>query len=189
MKDRLQRALLVGIAIAGVLGLLHALGVGLPLLWALVVGFGVVAIAMPRLGVRWLDDLTLAFRAWLWRREQGHHHSFAGMALDIEEHAGQVWISAYSLQRALRQHEPATTTAARLADHATAHARHNAQGQLMLNVQAVVTYLAHMPRRTEPRVQRLRRYLEREVLYPASRRAGVGASRPAAFEDSRPARR
>ncbi len=192
MKGRLQRAAFVGLSIAAVLGLLHVLGVGLPLLWALVVAVGLVAIVVPRLGVRWLDDGLLAFRSWLWRRESGHHHSFAGIALDIEESACQMWISADSLQRALRQREDEATTSARLAGDASAtvtHAFHNDQGVLMLNVQAVVQYLAHMPRRSDPRVLRLRRYLEREVLYPASRRAGAAATTPRTFDDSGPARR
>lgn len=192
MKGRLQRSVLVGVSIAAVLGLLHALGVGLPLLWALVVAMGVVAIAVPRLGVRWLDDAVLAYRTWLWRRESGHHHSFAGIALDIEESAGQMWISANCLQRALRLREDEATTSARLAGDASAavaHAFRNDEGVLMLNVRAVVQYLAHMPRRSDPRVLRLRRYLEREVLYPASRRAGAAATTPPAFEDSGAARR
>ena len=41
----------------------------------------------------------------------------------------------------------------------------------MLNVQAVVQHLAQRPGRMDPRVLRLRRYLEREVLFPARRRA------------------
>ena len=58
----------------------------------------------------------------------------------------------------------------------------------MLNVRAVVQYLAHMPRRSDPRVLRLRRYLEREVLYPAIRRAAAAATTAPAFEDSGAAR-
>jgi hypothetical protein len=189
MKGPLQRAALVGLGIAAVLGLLHVLGVGLPLLWMLVVAIGTVAIVVPRLGVRWLDELILALRTWLWQRESGRHHSFAGIALLVEEHAGQMWMSAESLQRALRQREDENSTAARLVGRASAHARHNNRGVLMLNVQAVVHHLAHMPRRTEPRVIRLRRYLEREVLYPASRRAGGGAAPPKGFDDSGSARR
>jgi hypothetical protein len=40
----------------------------------------------------------------------------------------------------------------------------------MLRVDAVVLHLNTMAGRHDPRVQRLRRYFEREVLYPASRR-------------------
>ena len=40
----------------------------------------------------------------------------------------------------------------------------------MLRADSVVQYLAQMPDRTDPRVQKFRRYLEREVLYPATRR-------------------
>ncbi len=171
MNGRYQRAAAVGLSIAAVLGLLHVWGVGLPLLMLLVVAVGAVAGLAPRLGVRWLDELILALRGWLWRRESGRHHSFAGITLHIEELAGQVWIAADDLQRALRQPEAEAITAARLADHGTAHAMHNEEGVLLLNVAAVVNHLARMPRRMEPRVLRLRLYLERDVLYPARRRA------------------
>ena len=186
MIGRLQRSALMRLSIAAVLGLLHALGVGLPWLWAVV-----VAIAVPRLGVRWLHAGVLVFRTWLWRRESGYHHSVAGIALDIEEGAGQMWISADCLQRALRQREDEAITLAGLAGGASAavaHAFRANEGLLMLNVRAVVQYLAHMPRRSDPRVLRLRRYLEREVLYPAIRRAAAAATTAPAFEDSGAAR-
>jgi hypothetical protein len=57
-----------------------------------------------------------------------------------------------------------------LAARFAGHWRRDAQGRLMLSVEAVVQHLAHFPRRNEPRVQSLRRYFERDVLYPASRR-------------------
>ena len=48
--------------------------------------------------------------------------------------------------------------------------RRDAQGVLMLRVDAVIDYLGHMPERNDPRVQKLRRYLERDVLHPAAER-------------------
>ena len=177
MNSPVARALAVGLSIAAVLGLLHWWGLGLPLLMVLLVAVGAVAKFVPHIGVRWLDQLILAIRTLLWRRVSGRHHSFAGIALNIEEADGQMWLSADCLQRALRQPEAESVTAARLADHAGVHARHNHEGLLMLNVQAVVEYLQRMPARTEPRIQRLRTYLERDVLFPASRRAS-GAARP-----------
>lgn len=170
MNGRIARAVWAGLSIAAVLGLLHWWGVGLPLLLTAVVVFGVVAKWSPQTGVRWLDELVLAVRTWLWKRESGRHHSFAGITLDIEETQGQVWISAESLQSAIRRPEAETITAARLASFPTLHARHNDEKVLMLNVQAVVQHLSTMPGRAEPRVLRLRRYLEREVLFPASLR-------------------
>lgn len=173
MNGRIWRAVWAGLSITAVLGLLHWAGVGLPLLMTAVVVFGVVAKWSPQTGVRWLDGLVLAVRTWLWRRESGRHHSFAGITLDIEETQGQMWISAESLQSAIRRPEAVAITAARLAGFPTLHARHNDEGVLMLNVQAVVQHLSTMPGRAEPRVLRLRRYLEREVLFPASRRAAA----------------
>lgn len=177
MSGHAWRAVVVGVTIAAVLGLLHGLGLGLPLLMVLLVLVGAVAKFVPHIGVRWLDELILAIRSLLWRRVSGRHHSFAGISLDIEEAEGQMWMSADSLQRALRQPEAENVTAARLADHDGVHARHNDEGVLMLNVQAVVHHLSQMPGRTEPRILRLRTYLERDVLFPASRRA-AGAGRP-----------
>ena len=171
------RAVAVGLAIAAILGLLHWWGLGLPLLMLLLVLVGAVAKFVPHIGVRWLDGLILGIRTLLWRRVSGRHHSFAGISLVIEEAEGQMWMSADSLQRVLRQPEATSVTAARLADHDGVHARHNNEGVLMLNVQAVVQHLSRMPGRTEPRILRLRAYLEREVLFPASRRASAASSR------------
>ena len=189
MNGRYQRALLVGLSIAAVLGVLHWWGVGLRLLLTLLVVLGAVAVFAPRSGVRWLDELILLVRTWAWRRESGRHHSFAGIALDIEEQGGQMWISAESLQGAIRRPEEVAVSAARLVGLAAQHARHNDEGVQMLNVQAVVQHLSQMPSRMEPRVLRLRRYLEREVLYPASRRAGGAGATPRPFEDSGSPRR
>jgi hypothetical protein len=189
VRGRLRRALWLGLGIAAVLGVLHGWGVGLSLLLALLVAAGAVAMLAPRSGVRWLDEAIQAVRSIWWRRESGRHHSFAGVMLDIEEDGGLVWMSAASLQAALRRPEPATVTAARLAGLKAPHAWRNDEGVQMLNVQAVVLHLAQMPDRMEPRVLRLRRYLEREVLYPAGRRAGAAGATPTAFEDSGPAPR
>ena len=171
MNGRGWRALAVGLAIAAVLGLLHLWGLGLPLLTLVLMLLGAVATFVSVIGVRWLDELILALRTLSWRRVSGRHHSFAGISLDIEEAEGQMWLSADSLQRVLRLHEALSVTAARLADHADVHGRHNNKGVLMLNLQAVVQYLLRMPGRKEPRILRLRAYLERQVLFTASRRA------------------
>jgi hypothetical protein len=57
-----------------------------------------------------------------------------------------------------------------LAARHTGRWQRDEDGVLMLRVDAVVQRLAAMPGRDEPRVQRLRRYFEREVLFPASQR-------------------
>jgi len=77
-----------------------------------------------------------------------------------------VWIDGRGLLRALGRQEPDDVLAARL----TGMWRHTERGVLMLRVDAVVQYLARMPGRDDLRVQKLRRYLERDVLYPAEQR-------------------
>ena len=166
MKGAAWRAAFVTLVIAGFLGLLHALGVGLPLLLGLALVFCIVALVTPRLGVRWVDALIMALRGLYWRREQGRFHAFGGVPLDIEEDAHRVWVAGVSLQRALGTDDSEATLAARHAGHS----RRNADGVLQLQVDAVVQVLNTMPGRHDPRVQRLRRYFEREVLFPAKLR-------------------
>ncbi len=165
-RNRLKQAALVAVVIAAALALTDKLGFGLPLLLMLVSMLGLVAYAAPQLGVRWLDDLILLARSWLWRHDHGSLHSFGGLRLEIEDIHGEMWIAADSLQRAINQREPEDVTAARLAGQW----RRNHNGDIMLNVKAVVQHLATMPDRSNLRVQRFRRYLERDVLYPAARR-------------------
>ena len=166
MKGVAARALLVAAVLAGVLGGLHALGVGLKLLLATGIFISVVTLVTPYLGARWLDDVILAVRTLYWRRDQGHFHAFNGVPLDIEDDGRWVWVSADSLQRARGTAEPDAVIAAR---HAGNWQR-SADGMLMLRVDAVVAHLATVPDRHDPRVQRLRRYFEREVLFPAQQR-------------------
>ncbi len=166
MKAAAARAVFVALVIAGFLGWLRVLGVGLPLLLALALVFCFVALVAPRLGVRWLDDLILALRGHYWRREQGRFHTFGGVPLDIEDDGRTVWVAGVGLQRALGTDELEEVLAARHAGHW----RRNEDDVLQLRVDAVVQHLNTMPGRHDPRVQRLRRYLEREVLFPARMR-------------------
>ena len=166
MKGAATRALAVAVLSAGLLGWLHALGIGLPLLFALALLICFVTLVVPALGVRWLDDFVAWVRGRFWAREQGHFHSFGGVPLEIEDDGLHVWVGGEGLQRALSRQEPEEALAAR---H-SGHWRRNAEGVMMLRVDAVVGYLNTMPGRDAPRVQRLRRYFEREVLYPAQQR-------------------
>jgi hypothetical protein len=93
-------------------------------------------------------------------------HAFAGVPLHIEDDGSHVWIDGPGVQRAIGRREPEDAQAAR---H-TGHWRRNAEGTLMLRVDAVIQNLATMPGRDAPRIQKFRRYLERDVLYPAQRR-------------------
>lgn len=159
------------LAVALVLGLLHALGLGLPLLLGAAAAILFVAYFAPLLGVRTLDRIGMAWRAWIWREEEGRHHAFGGVGLRIDDDGRQSWVAALDLQRVLRTREPEDALAARHSDRWL----RDADGLLWLRVDAVVERLATMPGRDDPRIQRLRRYFEREILFPAAerrRRAG-----------------
>ena len=166
MKSVAARALSVGLVIAVVAGVLQWWGVGLQLLLAAIIVAGLVAWAFPFYGVRLLDAAVLAIRGLYWARDQGRFHSFGGIPLVIEDDGRHVWIDGQGLLRVLGRKEPEDVLAARL----SGQWRRDAAGVLMLRADSVVQYLAHMPERTDPRVQKFRRYLEREVLFPASRR-------------------
>ena len=163
---RWHRLLLPPLTLLAVLATLEALGLGLPLLiGAALVGIVITGL-VPSYGVRALDRALSAWRAWNWRGEQGHHHAFGGLALHIEDDGRHAWVLGEDLQAVLRTRDPDAALAAR---H-SARWRHDAQGRLWLRVDAVVERLATMPGRTDPRHLRLRRYLERDVLFPAAER-------------------
>jgi hypothetical protein len=166
MTSPAKRALAVGGAISASCLVLHWLGVGLPLLAVLAAVFALLAIAAPRLLVRWFDHSVYLVRAAIWRREHGRHHSFDGVALDVHDDGRHVWLAAADLNRVLRVQEPEDVTAAR---H-SGHWRRDDDGALHLRVDGIVAHLSHRPDRMEPRIIRLRRYLERELLFPAAER-------------------
>ena len=173
MKSVGARALAVGVTIALAAGVLHWWGLGLNLLLAAAVFAGLVALAFPYYGVRLLDAALLWIRSLYWARDQGHFHSFGGVTLAIEDDGRHVWLDGQGLLRVLGRKEPEDVLAARL----SGLWRRGANGVLMLRADSVVQYLAQMPERTDPRVQKFRRYLEREVLYPASQRRKNSRSR------------
>ncbi len=165
-KGVLMRTLLVVCGMAAVAGGLHWLGVGLKLLFAIMVFIAFVALVMPYYGLRLLESATTFVRGLYWARDMGHFHSFGGVPLHVEDDGRYVWLDGPGLLRVLGRREAEDVLAARL----TGNWRRNEKGQLMLRVDAVIDYLGHMPERTEPRVQKFRRYLEREVLFPAAER-------------------
>jgi len=171
MNTPLGRALVVTAVTAGLLGLLHLMGVGLVLLFWLACFVAVVTIFAPWIGARWAGDIARFTRARFWAREQGQFHSFGGVPLHIADDGRHVWIEGDGYMRAVGRREPEDVLAARLAGHW----QRDEKSRLLLRVDAVVQHLNSMPGRDEPRVLRLRRYLEREVLYPAAQRRGRGA--------------
>ena len=166
LAQRLLRTALVMAALGVVLGVLQWTGLGLPLLYAVLVFVAVVAWAMPWVGVRLWDAAALAVRGQLWKREQGRFHAFAGIPLQVEDDGRFVWLGGDGLQRVLGSRDSDEVLAARLAGQW----RRAPDGELMLRVDAVVQWLDVMPRRHEPRVLKLRHFLERDVLLPAQRR-------------------
>lgn len=136
----------------------------------LIIGLLYLTLVVPHLGVRVLDQLILAARSWHWRHEQGRHHAFGGVPLQITEDHRHVWVDGPSLQRVLAS----TDTDDVLAARHSGRWRRDAQGVLQLRVDAVVDVLAHGPGRLDPRQVRLRRYFEREVLFPAAERRRRG---------------
>lgn len=176
-----SRAAVIALALAGavsVLGwLLHISGLAY-WLWigalTLVAAFGLV---WPKPLISLASAIKLALRGRVWRGRQGQHHAFAGVNLYVCSDARHEWLAAADLQRILGTHEPEDAVAAR---HSGRWRRDDARC-LLLRVDAVVEVLEHSPRRMDPHVIHLRRYLEREVLYPAAqrrRRSTAGAPNP-----------
>jgi hypothetical protein len=161
------RSLALGLGIAATLGCLHLLGVGLRLLLALGLVLAFVGLVMPFVGVRWMDAALLWMRGRYWAREQGQFHSFGGVPLEVHDDGRHIWLGAHGLQRAMGRREPEASLAAR---HAGRWRRSGRDNALQLRADAVVTWLSTMPARDDPLVQRLRRYIERDVLYPAAER-------------------
>lgn len=161
-----QRALLVVGLLAVFFGLIRWLGIALPVFLVLGIVLAVVVVGLPWVGVRWLDALEQSARDWAWRREAGRHHAFGNVALAIQDDGRHLWIVGSDLQRVLRTEDAEDVLAART----PGRWRRDADDRLWLRVDAVVERLATAPGRMEPRTVRLRRYLERDVLFPAAER-------------------
>ncbi len=173
----LTRAIVVGLTVTAIGAFLQWWGVGLPLMLATLVVSACMAWFVPFVFMAWIEGLTAVVRARFWAREQGHFHAFGGVPLRIEDDGLHVWVDAQGLQRLLGLKERDDVTASRMPGM---WRRDAADHSLLLRVDAVVQYLGTMPERHAPRVQRLRRYLERQILFPAGerlRRRGGGAAR------------
>jgi len=170
MSPRQWRTAALIVLLTVALATLHWMGVGLLLLFGLGVAVALVALATPWLGVRLLDGVLTRLREWRWRDEEGRHHAFEGVSLEVEEDGRHVWIAGAGLRTLLRLRDSDDVLAARHAGRW----RRDDHRRLWLRADAVVDLLATMPGRADPRTVRLRRYIERELLYPAARRRERG---------------
>ena len=166
MSRRSVQALLLAIALATFLGWLHHLGTRLLWIWLLGTVSGLLVWGIPWFGARHLGDLRDWLRGRLWATEEGSLHSFCGVILRVEHDGRHVWVGARGLMRATGRNEPEDVLAARHAGHWM----RGADGALLLRMDAVTRNLASQPGRENPRIQKLRRYLERDILFPASQR-------------------
>jgi len=161
----LQRALIVG-------GMAMLLGAVVDALWRgrggmlLLIGLGLLVVAGPRVVWALGSAVGERLRWWRWHAEEGRHHSFDGLTLRIEHDARHSWVSGADLQGVLGTRDRDDVLAARFSQRW----RRDQRGQLLLRVDAVVAHLAQCPERMAPRTVKLRRYLEREVLFPAAQR-------------------
>lgn len=160
------RAGLLALAAAGLAGLLQWLGLALPLALGLASLLFVVAACLPQLGVVWLDAAIDALRALIWRHEQGRHHAFNGVLLDIQDDGRHVWIAAEGVQQLLGSSD----SDARLQARHAGRTRRDEKEQLLLRVDALVEHLQSSTTRRDPSRLRLLHYLERDVLFPAAER-------------------
>lgn len=163
---RYQRAAFIGVIAMMLGGLVDVL---LRRSWVMLLASCTVALvllAAPYLTIALGSALKQKIRERLWAGEEGRHYNFGGISLRIDHDARYSWIAGSDYQRVMGTHDAEDVLAARLAGRW----RRDDRGVLMLRVDAVVTHLASMPGRMDPRTVRLRRYFEREVLYPAEQR-------------------
>ena len=164
------RSAFIAIVLVGVVSalgwLLHVSGLAYWLWLGGLTAVAVLGLVWPKPLISAASAIKQALRGRVWRSRQGQHHAFAGVSLYICSDARHEWLAAADLQRALGTREPDDAVAAR---H-SGRWRRDDQQRLLLRVDAVVAVLEHAPRRMDPHVIHLRRYLEREVLYPAAQR-------------------
>ena len=165
-KKPLIDAVVLGLAAAAGAWVFSRWDGALRLVLLLALAGAYVALRLPHLGVAALDRLLLAARAFHWRHEQGRHHAFGGVPLRVEDDGRHQWVGGAGLRRVLGSQDADDVLAARHAGRW----RRDDEGELLLRVDAVVDVLTHGPGRMDPRTVRLRRYFEREVLFPAAER-------------------
>ena len=166
MDGRLARAALVALVLATVLGWVSVLGRG----YALTLLFGTAAATLMALAIWYGNRYGGDIAAWLRERmgsaDGGTYHAFGGVQLHVDDDGRHIWIRGSGVQKVLGLKEHDLVTASRV----PGMWQRDADDVLWLRVDALIQTLSRMPGRSEPRLQRFRRYLERDVLFPAQQR-------------------
>lgn len=170
MNPRLLPAVIVALVASVLLGLLKLMGSGFLLLMLVAVGSALAITAVAWNGMRGETGLGLWWRERLRAGDEGTHHAFAGIRLQVEDDGELIWLKASGVQRVLGLKEEEIVTASRV----PGQWRRDDDRALWLRVDGLIQTLNTMPGRTEPRVQRFRRYLERDLLFPANERRRRG---------------
>lgn len=161
-----KHALLIGLIAMLLAGLVDRLLRGSWVVLLLAGALALVMVVLPQLVLALGSALKDRARERLWADEEGQHHAFGGISMRVVHDDRYSWVDGADLQRVLGTHDREDVLAARLAGQW----RRDERNALMLRVDGVVDHLARMPGRMDPRIVRLRRYFEREVLYPAAQR-------------------
>ncbi len=162
-----QRAyLLLVVAAVGLMGLLHSWGYGPLVVLLVAVGAAVLIVYVPRWIIALSERAHQGLHTQVWKGVEGQHHAFAGVSFTMADDGRFMWMHADALKRVLARPEADDVLAARISGKWKLDER----GALWLRVDAVVEHLSTFPGRMDPRVQKLRRWLERDVLFPADRR-------------------
>ena len=106
----------------------------------------------------------------------GDYYAFNRVRIPVRDDGHHVWLDAHAVRRLLALKDSDDVLAARFAGRwrrGDAN-RRRGEGELWLRADAVVAHLASAPGRMDPLRVRLRRYLEREILFPAATRRERG---------------
>jgi hypothetical protein len=162
-----QRAYaLVALVAIALMALFHTWGYGPLYVLLVAAGAAIVIIFVPRWIIAFGERTHEGLNRQVWKDAEGRHHAFAGVGFTMVDDGRHVWMHADALKRVLSRPEADDVLAARI----SGKWKHDERQQLWLRVDAVVEHLATFPGRMDPRVQKLRRWLERDVLFPAARR-------------------
>jgi hypothetical protein len=169
--NRPQKAVLALVLLSlALMALLHSWGYGPLVVLGVAVAGVLVIYVVPRLVIRAAEGVHEGLHHQTWKHEEGRHHNFAGITVAVQDDGRHVWMDGESLKRLLARREADDVLAARI----SGKWRHDERQRLWLRVDGVIEHLSVFPGRMDPRVQRLRRWLERDVLFPAARRHAAG---------------